>query len=468
MATTKKRAATKRPAPATRTRRPAPNGDAVRVRMYNVGFGDCFLVTIPSTAGRPTRILFDCGSIAQAPGIPIDDVLTQLWADCTDPGASHPRIDVVVATHRHRDHVSGFAKDGWDQVEVQEVWMPWTEHPTNPDARRIRETQARLALALESQVKAKLADPAMDTSQRTVMASNLELVTNALTNDRAMSTLHDGLAGSPKRRFLPDESLAGLILRTDALPDVTAYILGPSKVESVIRDMEPKTGESYLRLLDSLDDAGGVPDPFAPEWAIEPAHYAAAGQQSASISAGQAPDVWAHTLLKLAGGVFPVLSATDQDAINKLGDLELAALAALDKAVNGTSLMIVLKIGQTHLLFPGDAQWGTWTAALSNPDSKAVLKKTKFLKVGHHGSHNATPPTFVKTFIKDRDVRAMVSTRPVSNWPDIPRVPLLDDLTACGCSWVRSDKPETGDPGIFEKADKFIDILIGSNQNGDE
>jgi hypothetical protein len=45
---------------------------------------------------------------------------------------------------------------------------------------------------------------------------------------------------------------------------------------------------------------------------------------------------------------------------------------------------------------------------------------------------------------------------------------LLDDLTACGCSWVRSDKPETGDPRVFEKADKFIDISIGTNQNSDD
>ena len=39
---------------------------------------------------------------------------------------------------------------------------------------------------------------------------------------------------------------------------------------------------------------------------------------------------------------------------------------SLDKAVTGTSLMLVLKIGSTHLLFPGDAQWGTRLAAMTN------------------------------------------------------------------------------------------------------
>jgi len=305
-----------------------------------------------------------------------------------------------------------------------------------------------------------------------VLQSNLDLASNALSNDRAMSTLHDGLSGSPKRRFLPDESLEGLILRTGALPNVTVYVLGPSKDESVIRDMEPKAGESYLKLLDSLEDGGGVPDPFAPEWNIEPEQYAAAAQKTPAPAtpAPATPDSkpWAQTLQGLAGGTFPLLSQSDQEAIGKLSELELAALASLDKAVNGTSLMIVLKIGETHLLFPGDAQWGTWTVALNNPDSQAVLKKTKFLKVGHHGSHNATPPTFVKTFLKDRDVHAMVSTRPVSNWPDIPREPLLADLTACGCSWVRSDDPHSGDHRIFKEGTTFIDILVDTIQPGDE
>ena len=290
---------------------------------------------------------------------------------------------------------------------------------------------------------------------------------NALSNERAMSTLHEGLSGSPKRRFLPDESLEGLILRTDALPNVTVYVLGPSKDESVIRDMEPRAGESYLKLLDSLEEGGEVPDPFTPEWTIEPAQYAAAGQ---AMPTQLPPDanLWAQTLQKLAGGPFPVVSQGDQDAIGKVSELELAALASLDKAVNGTSLMIVLKIGQTHLLFPGDAQWGTWTAALNNPDSQAILKKTKFLKVGHHGSHNATPPTFVKTFLKDRGVHAMVSTRPVSNWPDIPREPLLEDLTACGCSWVRSDDPDAGHAEGFTRGDKFVDIVVDTSQPGEE
>ena len=46
--------------------------DSIVVRMYDVGFGDCFLVTI-NLAGVTTKILFDCGSIKAGPR-PIDDV----------------------------------------------------------------------------------------------------------------------------------------------------------------------------------------------------------------------------------------------------------------------------------------------------------------------------------------------------------------------------------------------------------
>jgi hypothetical protein len=31
--------------------------------MYDVGFGDCFLLRIPCPNGKVAKVLFDCGSI---------------------------------------------------------------------------------------------------------------------------------------------------------------------------------------------------------------------------------------------------------------------------------------------------------------------------------------------------------------------------------------------------------------------
>ena len=51
-----------RPKPGGATR---PDGE-VAVRMYNVGFGDCFLITFPAP-DRPRKVLVDCGFHAAGP-----------------------------------------------------------------------------------------------------------------------------------------------------------------------------------------------------------------------------------------------------------------------------------------------------------------------------------------------------------------------------------------------------------------
>ena len=90
----------------------------VSVRMYNVGFGDCFLMTIPTEDGD-RRILFDCGSMAKG-NKSIEDVAKQVIADLKPK----KRIDVVVCSHRHRDHITGFAKPGWESVDVGDSPAP--------------------------------------------------------------------------------------------------------------------------------------------------------------------------------------------------------------------------------------------------------------------------------------------------------------------------------------------------------
>jgi len=62
---------------------------AIKIRMYNVGFGDCFLVTIPNGA-QPLRILFDCGSVGAAPNITMEDVLQQLFSTRQIPAPWRP------------------------------------------------------------------------------------------------------------------------------------------------------------------------------------------------------------------------------------------------------------------------------------------------------------------------------------------------------------------------------------------
>lgn len=413
-------------------RRPPPaRGEQLKIRMYNVGFGDCFLLWLPTPDGA-RKILFDCGSIKKAKHS-IDQIVQQIITDVTDPDGV-ARIDVVVGTHRHRDHVSGFDDPLWRNVEVKEVWMPWTEHPTDPQARVIRETQSKLAAALTQSFTKRLS------TARAAERSGLQrfelLAFNALSNESAMTTLHDGFAGRPLRRFMPTKIASDATFTTDALPGVTVHILGPSRDKDVIRDMDPPAGHSYLQMLDNSDASDSAPEPFNEAWWVEPAGH----ERS-------------HAHL--------IVSPQHRKVMQKAGaEMEQAVATSLDGAVNGTSLMLVLRIGDLHLLFPGDAQWGTWQAALRNPDSLALLKRTSFLKVGHHGSHNATPKDFVENVI-GKDFWAMVSTALVKNWPEIPRGPLLTALSTRTKKLARSDAPDSGNSAFEFAADKlYIDTSI--------
>jgi hypothetical protein len=66
----------------------------------------------------------------------------------------------------------------------------------------------------------------------------------------------------------------------------------------------------------------------------------------------------------------------------------------LDSATNNTSLVLAFELGDHGpvLLFAADAQIGSWKSWLTLPefDTAALLRRTVFYKVGHHGSHNAT------------------------------------------------------------------------------
>src|SRR6516165_10226080 len=87
-----------------------PSARGLSVAMYNVGFGDCFLVKF-DTDERPYTMLIDCGQLSGSAGNGPDfwDVVERLVADLPVLDG-RPRLDVIVMTHRHRDHVHGFSR----------------------------------------------------------------------------------------------------------------------------------------------------------------------------------------------------------------------------------------------------------------------------------------------------------------------------------------------------------------------
>ena len=77
----------------------------IRIRMYQVGFGDCFLLSFDYSPKPARHVLIDCGSMASPQGSP-SGLIRRVAASIADTVGNDPFA--VVATHRHADHVSGF------------------------------------------------------------------------------------------------------------------------------------------------------------------------------------------------------------------------------------------------------------------------------------------------------------------------------------------------------------------------
>ena len=105
---------------------------SVTVRHYCQGIGDCHLLTFRKADGKPFRMLIDCGihvSIAGGPAL-VADIVADLKKE------TGGKIDILIVTHEHWDHVSGFltAKDLFKDFVVADVWMAWTENTADAEA----------------------------------------------------------------------------------------------------------------------------------------------------------------------------------------------------------------------------------------------------------------------------------------------------------------------------------------------
>src|ERR671923_2545383 len=114
----------------------------LRVRMYRQGLGDCFLLTYSADdEEEPTHLLIDSGVLKGTRDA--EAQMKKVAENVRDETGRH--LDILVATHEHWDHVSGFlqAQSVWDEIEVGEVWVAWTEDPQDELAAELRKRKQK-------------------------------------------------------------------------------------------------------------------------------------------------------------------------------------------------------------------------------------------------------------------------------------------------------------------------------------
>ncbi len=451
-----KKASDKKSVPATtmtKTKRRAPRPvkpatGGVRIRMYNVGFGDAFLLHLPTSDGDRT-VLIDCGQHLGGIANPMNSVLDDLIGAVTSGDQAH--IDVVIATHRHFDHISGFDSAKWKAVDVGEVWMPWTEEHGVPAADAIRRSQNRVAQALHSRfggVDTKIGFFAL----------------NSFGNKGAENTLRTGFVGERKHRYLPADQRTDRTFTTSLLPGVTVHALGPSRSPDVIATMMPPEEQIFHALAAHREAVDNRTDTIS-----DTSDDSMADTGDASVASDDAPvadsfpDLFAARYVVDTpdyGRRYPELSghASSAQVIKAAEEDLLAGASAMEDAINGTSLMLMFEVGNQCLLFAGDAEWGTWSEVLADEAWRELLARTTVYKVSHHGSLNGTPIDFVDELLPQNAI-SLMSFRDVKKWPSIPRKGLTDALAEHSRTLIRSDEIHDA-PGTSRHGDLWIELTI--------
>ncbi|HJZ97062.1 MAG TPA: hypothetical protein VKE70_11200, partial [Candidatus Solibacter sp.] len=410
-----------KPAPKATQKQAASRGPAnIRVRMYRVGFGDFFLLTVPGK-NRPAHILIDCGVHAANIGS-IDECVKDMMKETSN------RLALVILTHYHADHMSGFASnyDDFAQFDVGAVWITNRLDPNNPDSSKFMVQLTAVAQQLQLQLGAREDDAAVEAHHKVENALGVSENGGGGSNAKALKLLQGGFKNKPPVYYyqggdtpiLPDE-LKGII---------TAEILGPSPKDSggEFAASDNKT-EQYLAALGDE----GVPDatrvrPFQErKWPASAADYPA-----------KTFDEFPPEDKRVGASRLEHILATMQP------DALAAAADKLDGTLNNQSLVVLFTCNGKKLLFVGDAQWGNWAYWLygkgvtgSDPGitdrAKEILGSVDFYKVGHHGSTNATPIPAVGAL--NHDCASMCSTATgaygsPARKTEVPRTALMDAL----------------------------------------
>lgn len=414
----------------------------VKVRMYRQGHGDCFLLAFRGERGKPVYVLIDCG---YKPGSNGPEYNLQTIDDVVDDikEATSRRLDVVVITHEHQDHVNGFWRKQdapFRDFKIGEAWFAWTEDPDDPLANELRQRHhdqllgligARNKLAADDNAEVDWLDDLLTlelglefeegvnrTTQFRAAAADRKKNPENSVNKQGMKLIKD-LAEKDIKYIKPH---AG-ILKVPGVAGVRVFAFGPPYDANLIADEDPKGAEAFpdrslsrssflFAAAEAANDDGKVDDGNAEDLYLSPF----ARRFSVPMDERFTDERCGDHFKKWYGdeNKKPLAEAKkngewrevedgapwrqiDQDWLHSAEQLAIA----LNSGVNNTSLVLAFELPKSKkvLLFVGDAQrgnWISWTKGRWKDDKdkeitvRDLMSRTVLYKVGHHGSHNAT------------------------------------------------------------------------------
>jgi beta-lactamase superfamily II metal-dependent hydrolase len=374
------------------------------VRAYNVYFGDAILVSIPdrdSNSGIETlrHILIDVGNVLGTQGGK-DDVFEPVVQDIRRQLKGRP-VDLYVMTHEHLDHVQGlpYAAGKGLELEVDYAWLTASSEPDYysrfPEARRKRLMLEQSYFAIERHLMA-------NADLKTAWLSALMLNNHPYQTKSCVEYLRK-LAGKG-----------------------TQYV---HRQTELVRGVHHPFNEARLEILAPEQDCASY------YGQVRPLTLPGNAEDAATPGSSKAP---------------AAPEGVDPRAFRKLLESWNAGISsnalAIDRAANNTSVVFRLEWRGWRLLFAGDAEQKSWTIMAR----EKMLRPVHFLKVGHHGSHNATPSDAIleKILPKERPdnrYRSAIVSTCLGTYGGVPHGPTLERLEDRCDQVLQTDAVGAGD-----------------------
>jgi beta-lactamase superfamily II metal-dependent hydrolase len=358
--------------------------DKLRVRAYNVRFGDAILVSVPdkTSNGSPKmrHILIDVGNALGGKNQGgLDTVFEPIIENILEVLDGDP-LDLYIMTHEHMDHVQGLLygankrkelnKVLKDELNVQYAWLTASANPhyydNFPDAEKEKKKEKKLFNDIGRYLQA---------SGRLAAASKENAWFRAL--------MHNNDSKS-----------------TDDCIDYLRHLAPKAKTFYVHRETNLKGKHPFREAKLSI---------WAPEEDTS-IYYGRFKPMALNVTAGDDDTIPPALSAPIpppgvdAGAFYQLVEARQNGYVENL--------LAIDKAKNNTSIVFCLQWRKWKLLFAGDAEERSW----KEMNKREMLEPVHFLKISHHGSHNGTPdPELVEKILPknppdSRKRSAIVST----------------------------------------------------------